>query len=100
MAQKNFGSKQREDSTKRIGNHSFDQQVQMEMLVHKNPVTGNFIIIEGDRMPQPYSPVVTGNHMVPEPPKNVNKPGGFTFKKNDQTPKRTLKDDNSAFGKK
>lgn len=51
-------------------------------------------------MPQPYSPIVPGNHMIPQPPKNPEKPGGFSFKKNDQAQKKTLKDDKAGFGKK
>lgn len=44
-------------------------------------------------MPQPYKPVVKGNHMVPEPPKDQQKPASFSFKKkDDQTPRKQLKD--------
>lgn len=43
MGQKQTGQQQRHDSTKRIGNHSIDEQIQMEMAVQKSPVTGKII---------------------------------------------------------
>jgi hypothetical protein len=42
LSQKQTTQQPKHDSTKRIGNHSFDEQIQMEMAVQKSPVTGRF----------------------------------------------------------